>query len=133
MPLQNGIDCAETPRTNTNFRSRPTKLPKRPARDERSSNPAVAGEVAVSTAIVAAEATETRTVVVGEVSDAVAVPHGHRRRPGEEPAIITAVPPVGAIRTCLAIDALRGDDRPRRTHHRPVLVPAHPVRPAVAD
>lgn len=87
----------------------------------------------MSTAIVVGEATGTHTAAVGEASDVVAVPHGHRRRPGEELAIITARPPVGAIHTCPAIDALRDDDRPRRTRHRLVLAPAHPARPAVDD
>lgn len=93
----------------------------------------MAEEVVVSTAIVVAEATETHTVVAGEGSGVVAVPHGHRRRPGEEPAIITADPPVGAIHTCLAIDALHGGDRPRRTLHRLDLARAHPARPVVDD
>ncbi|KAG6361944.1 hypothetical protein INS49_010173 [Diaporthe citri] len=111
--------------------SRPTKLPKKPARDERSLKPAVAEGVVASTATVVAEATETHTVVAGEASGVVVVPQGHRRRPGEEPAIITADPPVGAIHTCLAIDALHGDGPPRRTLHRLVPGPAHPARPAV--
>lgn len=95
--------------------------------------PAAAEVVVASTATVVAEATETHTVVAGEASDVVVVPQGHRRRPGEEPAIITADPPVGVIHTCLVIDALHGDDRPRRTLHRLVLAPAHPARPAVDD
>lgn len=93
----------------------------------------MAGEVAESTAIVVAGATETHTVAVREASDVAAVPHGHRRRPGEELAIITAGPPVGATHTCLAIDARRDEDRPRRTRHRLVLAPARPARPAVDD
>lgn len=93
----------------------------------------MAEEVVASTAIVVAEATVTHTVVVAEASGVVAVPHGHRRRPGEEPAIITADPPVGAIHTCLAIDVLHGGDRPRRTLHRLVPARARPARPAVDD
>lgn len=93
----------------------------------------MAEEVVASTAIVVGEATETHTVVVGEASGVVAVPHGHRRRLGEEPAIITADPPVGATRTCLAIVALQGGDRPQRTLHRLDLARAHPARPMVDD
>lgn len=87
----------------------------------------------MSTAIVVGEATETHTVAGGEALDAVAVLHVHPLRPGEELAIITAGQPVAAIHTCLAIDALRDDDRPRRTRHRPVLAPARPVYLAVDD
>lgn len=85
----------------------------------------------MSTAIVVGEATETHTVVVGEALDVVAVLHVHPLRPGEEVATITAGPPVAAIHTCLAIDALRDDDRPPRTRHRLVLAPARPVHLAV--
>lgn len=95
--------------------------------------PAAAGEVAASTATVVAGVTETHTVAVDEASGAVAVLHGHHLRPGEALAIITARPPVGATHTCLETDVLRDDDHPRRTHHRLVLAPAHPVRPIVAD
>lgn len=95
--------------------------------------PAAAEGVVASTATEVAEATETHTVVAGEVSGVVVVPPGHRRRPGEEPAIITADPIVGVIHTCLAIDALHVDDRPRRTLHRLVLAPAHPACPAVDE
>lgn len=90
-------------------------------------------EGAASTATVVAEAIETHTVVVAEASGEVVVPHGHRRRPGEELAIITARPPVGATHTCLAIDGLHDDDRPRKNPRRLALARAHPVRPAVGD
>lgn len=86
-----------------------------------------------SIATVVAEATETHTVVVAEASGEVVVPRGHRRRPGEELAIITARPPVGATHTCLAIDGLHDDDHPQRSPRRLALAPARPVRPAVGD
>lgn len=87
----------------------------------------------MSTAIVVGEATEIHTVAGGEALDVAAVLHVHPLRPGEELAIITAGPPVAAIHTCLAIDALRDDDRPRRTRHRLVLAPARPAYLAVDD
>ncbi|KAL1861448.1 hypothetical protein Daus18300_008841 [Diaporthe australafricana] len=113
--------------------SRPTKLPKKPARDERSLNPAVAEEVAASTAIAVDEAIETHIAAVGEVLGEAVVPLDLRLHPGEEVAIIIADPPVVVIHTCLAIDALHDDDRPQRTRHRLVLVPARPARLTVDD
>ncbi|KAI3401931.1 hypothetical protein diail_6491 [Diaporthe ilicicola] len=113
--------------------SRPTKLPKKSARDERSLSPAVVEEVAASTATVVDEATETHTVAVGEALGEAVAPPGLRHHPGEEVATITADSPVVAIHTCLAIDAPHDDDHPHRTRLRLVLVPARPVRPAVDD
>ncbi|KAJ0121106.1 hypothetical protein J7T55_008268 [Diaporthe amygdali] len=113
--------------------SRPTRLLKKPAKDVRSSNLAVAEEGVASTATVVGGATETHTVAVDVVLGEDAVLQDLRHRPGEEVAIITADPPEVATHTCLAIDALHDDDRPRRTPRRPVLAPAHQVHTAVED